>query len=287
MDASQRLLALALLVSTLAHGGLLAVKFADPDNFRWRSRDSALDVILVNAKHSSKPVKAEALAQANLDGGGEAAKGRAQSFLTDTHRVQDGDQLQQASQRMQALEAEQRKLLSSLKGESKIAAVEVRPQTKPDPVPPKPEVAGAADVDSRVLSREEAEINKRIADENARPKRGHVSPSTREVVEASYLKHWTDRVERTGNTHYPDPARGGTYSLVMTVSVREDGRVESIDIDRPSGSKAVDNAARRIVKLGEPYDRFSRELKARYGILELTMTWTFSRADALSVESRE
>ncbi len=224
MDASQRLLALALVFSTLAHGGLLAVKFADPDNFRWRSRDSDLDVILVNAKHFSKPVKADALAQANLDGGGDAAKGRAQSFLTDTHRVQDGDQLQEASQRIQEIEAEQRKLLSTLKGESKIAAAEVRPQAKPDPALPTPRLTGASDVNSRILAREEAALAKRIADENARPKRAHISPLTTESVQAAYLVAWTNRIERFGNSHYPDPARGGTFRLIMTVSLFPDGQ---------------------------------------------------------------
>jgi protein TonB len=289
MDASQRMLCAALVLSTVAHASLLAVKFAAPEEFRLRSRDSPLDVILVNAKHASKPVKAEALAQANLDGGGDAAKGRAQSFLVNSRRSQDGEQLEQAAmRRARELEAEQRKLLSALKGQSKIAAADVRPQVQPEPIPPTPStVVSDSLIAAREIARQEAEINKRIADENARPKRGHVSPSTREVVEAMYLKQWTDKVERIGNNNYPDQARGGTFRLVMTVSVWPDGRVEKIEIDHPSGSKAVDEAARRIVRLGEPYGRFSPALKAQYGILDLTMAWTFSRADALSVQSRE
>jgi protein TonB len=287
MDASQRLLCVALTLSTLAHGSLLAVQFALPEN-RMESRNSPLDVILVNAKHASKPVKAEALAQANLDGGGDAAKGRATSFLVNSRRVQNGDQLLETSQRMQELEAEQRKLLSSLKGQGKIAAAEVRPLSQLDPTPPTPRTTGLDTRENAVaILRQEAEINKRIADENARPKRGHVSPSTREAVEAMYLKQWTDKVERIGNSNYPDQARGASYRLVMTVSVWPDGRVEKIEIDHPSGSKAVDDAARRIVRMGAPYGHFSPALKAQYGVLDLTMAWNFSRTDALSVESQE
>jgi len=287
LDGSQRALSVALVLSVAAHASVLALHFSVPDEFRMHSREMQLDVILVNAKHASKPSKAEALAQHNLDGGGDAAKGRAQSFLTNSQIVQDGDELRRQSlMRVQALELEQRKLMSALKGQSNAAIAEVRPQ--PDPAPKVPEVTGTETViNSRNLARAEAEIKKRIADENARPKRGHVSPSTREVVQAKYMKDWTDKVERTGNRNYPDKARGGSFRLVMTVSVLANGRVEKIDIDHSSGSKAIDDAARKIVKQGEPYDRFSPELKAQYGVLELTMAWTFSRADALSVESQE
>ena len=60
--------------------------------------------------------------------------------------------------------------------------------------------------------------------------------------------------------------------------------IEKIEIDKSSGRRDVDNAAKAIVKLGEPYGRFSPQMQARYGVLDLTMTWTFSRADELSVE---
>ena len=132
--------------------------------------------------------------------------------------------------------------------------------------------------------RKEAEIAKRIEDENARPKRGYITPSTREVEYAMYFKQWADKVERIGNINYPEAARGRLYRLVMTVSVYADGRVEKIEIDRSSGTREIDNAARRIVRLGEPYGRFSAPMQARYGVLDLTMTWTFSRSDALLVE---
>jgi protein TonB len=288
MDTSQRVFAVALVFSTLAHAGLLGLKFAEPDEIRQRSRDNPLEVILVNAKHASKPVKAEALAQANLDGGGDAAQGRAQSFLVNSRRVQEGDELQQTTQRLREIEAEQRKLLSALNGQSKVAVVEVRPRVQPEPLPPTPELTGTDMViNSSTALTAEAEIKRRIAFENSRPKRGYVTPSTQEVAYALYYKNWADKIERIGNEHYPDKARGGTYQLTMTVSVLADGQVEKIDIERSSGLKEVDAAARRIVKLGAPYGQFSSQMRAEYGVLDLTMKWTFSRTDALSVESQK
>jgi len=288
MDASQRILSWALLISVVAHGAVLTVKFAESDAFRLKTRDAPLEVILVNAKHATRPVKAEALAQANLDGGGTADKGRAQSFLANQHRVQEGDQLELArTQKIRELEEQQKKLLSTLKGDSKIATAEVRPPDQKEPVPPKPELTGTdIAINARNLVTAEAEIAKRIALENARPKRGYITPSTREAVYAMYYKGWADKIEKIGNNNYPEKARGNTYQLTMTVSVLADGKVEKIEIERSSGSQVVDDAARRIVRMGEPYGRFSPAILAEYGVLDLTMKWTFSRTDALSVESQ-
>lgn len=285
MDASQRIFTTALVISTVAHAGVLALKFVPPAPPRMKTFEAPLDVILVNAKHATKPVKAEALAQANLDGGGDAAKGRAKSFLTRSRAVQDGEKLSDAAARQQ-LEDEQNKLLSKLKDSpTKVSAAEVKPEQQPEPKPAQPQVSGAELLASaQAILRREAEIFKRIEDENARPKRGYVTPSTREVEYAMYFKQWAEKVERVGSINYPESARGRVYRLVMTVSVLADGRVEKVEIERSSGTREVDAAARRIVKLAEPYGRFSPQMMARYGVLDLTMTWTFSRADALSVE---
>ena len=286
MDASQRILTTALVISTVAHAGVLTLKFVVPEAPRLKPLETPLDVILVNAKHATKPVKAEALAQANLDGGGEAAKGRAKSFLTRSRAAQDGDKLSEASARLQQLEAEQKKLMSQLKeSPTKVSAVDAKPEQQPEPRPLQPQATGLELMASaQAILRKEAEIAKRIEDENARPKRGYITPSTREVEYAMYFKQWADKVERIGNINYPEAARGRLYRLVMTVSVYADGRVEKIEIDRSSGTREIDNAARRIVRLGEPYGRFSAPMQARYGVLDLTMTWTFSRSDALLVE---
>ena len=100
LDTSQRILAAALVISTIAHAGVLAVRFTPPDLFRLRPVENKLDVILVNAKHAEKPAKAEALAQVNLDGGGEAQKGRAKSFLPTSQHVQEGDELRETAVRI-------------------------------------------------------------------------------------------------------------------------------------------------------------------------------------------
>ncbi len=57
----------AFAVSIGLHAAVLAVRFVDPEFLRVRSSDPPLEIILVNSRSESKPTKAEALAQANLD----------------------------------------------------------------------------------------------------------------------------------------------------------------------------------------------------------------------------
>ncbi|MBL8380936.1 MAG: TonB family protein [Burkholderiales bacterium] len=286
MDTSQRILAAALIFSTAAHAGLLILKFTPPEALRLRPVENKLDVILVNARHASKPAKPDALAQANLDGGGEAAQGRAKSFLPKTARAQDGEDLRELSARVRQLEEEQKKLLTSLAStNSRIAASDARPDPQPDPAPTATQPTGLDLLAStRQILRAEAEIARRIEDENARPKRGYLTPSTREVEYALYFRQWAEKVERHGNNNYPEAAKGRNYRLTMTVSLFADGNIEKIEIDRGSGTREVDAAAVRIVRAAGPYGRFSQEMRRRYGVLDLTMTWTFARSDALSVE---
>ncbi len=65
---------MALTVSIGLHMTVLAVRFVDPDFLRVRSTDPPLEIVLVNARSDARPTKAEALAQANLDGGGPARR---------------------------------------------------------------------------------------------------------------------------------------------------------------------------------------------------------------------
>ena len=76
-----RFLYIAIGISVVAHAAMLAVRFVAPTPAPVKPTDPGLEVILVNAKHNKAPLKAEALAQANLDGGGNVDKGRSKSCL--------------------------------------------------------------------------------------------------------------------------------------------------------------------------------------------------------------
>jgi len=56
-------LALALLLSLAVHAVLLTVRFVAPEQFNRVFKDTALEVILVNAQSQERPEHAQAIAQ--------------------------------------------------------------------------------------------------------------------------------------------------------------------------------------------------------------------------------
>jgi periplasmic protein TonB len=60
--------------------------------------------------------------------------------------------------------------------------------------------------------------------------------------------------------------------------------VDNIEVNRSSGQKILDDAARRIVQLAGPYAAFPSDIAKDTDILSITRTWTFTRGDQLSTE---
>jgi protein TonB len=277
---ADKVLVMALTVSIGLHMTVLAVRFVDPDFLRVRSTDPPLEIILVNAKSDTRPGKPEALAQANLDGGGANDAGRRTSPLPDSQIVRDGDALDTARRMVEQLEEEQRKLLAALKD-----SLQMRPQPNKEVVAEAP-VPGSQDEQSREqLARAQAEIAKQVSDYQKRPRKHHFMPSTSEYRYARYVEDWRARVEKIGNENYPNEARGKVYgSLRMTVAVRKDGSVVEAAVDKSSGSPVLDRAARRIVNMAAPFPPFPPDIARDTDVLEITRTWVFTN-DQLSTRS--
>ena len=70
MDRQSRVLSVSVGLSILLHALALSVHFRFPDALGLKANSQPLEVFIVNAKTKQKPSKREALAQANLDGGG-------------------------------------------------------------------------------------------------------------------------------------------------------------------------------------------------------------------------
>lgn len=274
-----KILMTAFAVSLGVHATVLAVRFVDPEFLRVRSTDPPLEIILVNARSEVRPPSPEALAQANLDGGGANDTGRRTSPLPNAFQMRDGDTLETARRTVQQLEEEQQKLLAQLQ-RAELAAAEPTKEAKPAAAD-----AGEAEQIKRQLARMQAEIAKQISDYQKRPRRHHFMPSTSEDRFARYVEDWRARVERIGNEHYPEEARGKIYgALRMTVAIRKDGTVAEATIEESSGAPVLDRAARRIVKLAAPYPPFPPEIARDTDILEITRTWIFTN-DQLATKS--
>ena len=108
-------LQIALTLSVLAHAALLTVRFVDPQRFDRVLQDTPLEVILVNARSEDRPEKAQAIAQANLAGGGNVDQGRATSPLPPSPQARIGEVLEEEERRIEAMKEQQSRLLAQLR----------------------------------------------------------------------------------------------------------------------------------------------------------------------------
>jgi protein TonB len=284
-------LAIAVAVSILVHGALLAVRFAAPDAFRFKPADPGLEVILVNAKHDKKPVKADALAQANLDGGGNAESGRAKSPLPDLRRSVDGDSLKASRRRVAELEEQQKKILAQTAKKTPLSVPRDMEKDKPADIPV-PNGTDATDT-AKELARMEAEINKSIEDYNKRPKKTQITPSTREVGYAMYYSALQKKIEKLGTLNFPQ--RDGTKlygELVVYIPVFHDGAIYEKEggprIEKSSGNPALDNAALNIVRRAAPFGRFPANMRSsgKDDVWEIITRFRFTRDDGVEAQLR-
>lgn len=275
----------------LVHGALLAVRFAAPDSFKFTPADPGLEVILVNAKHDRAPLKAEALGQANLDGGGNAETGRSKSPLPDMRRNEDGDGMKTMQRRIDELERQQR-MLTQMNKKSKVASAPSKEQPNPQVSQPRPDAADASENAKEILRRE-AEIDKRIEDENKRPKKTFISPSTREVGYAMYFSSVREKIEKVGTVNFPQKDGKKMYGeLTLSISIFQDGSIyvkdkdEGIAVERSSGNPALDDAARRIVRRAAPFGAFAKNMRSsdKDDVWIMTTRFKFTRENELEAE---
>lgn len=273
------------------HGALLAIRFAPPDAFQFKPMDAGLEVILVNAKHDRKPLKAEALAQANLDGGGNAEAGRSKSPLPDMRRSEDGENVKAIQRRIAELE-EQQRMLAQTSRKSTFSSPSMKEQIRPKEAQPKAQGTDASDSAQEILRRE-AEIAKRIEDENKRPKKTFISPSTREVGYAMYYDSVRQKIEKTGTLNFPQKDGKPLYGkLTMSIAIYQDGSIYAADrdggitIDSTSGNQALDEAAKRIVRRSAPFGAFAKNMRSgdKDDVWVLTTRFDFTREGALQTE---
>ncbi|PIV76085.1 MAG: energy transducer TonB [Rhodocyclales bacterium CG17_big_fil_post_rev_8_21_14_2_50_68_7] len=270
-----------MIASLVLHAVVLSIRFRLPDIALAKMRDPQLEVVLVNSKSATKPDIPQARAQANLDGGGNENR-RPKTPLPALRAPASGTEPVEARQRAQVEETPPPVL--SARSDSREALPE-RPRSAEQPEPAE-RVSGADLARSALaMARLEAEISRMTEEYGKRPRRKFVGARVTEAVEAQYVEDWRQKVERVGNLNYPESARGRLYgSLVMSVGIRADGSIDTLELHRSSGHPVLDQAAQRIVRLAAPYGVFPPALRRNVDILVITRTWTFTSADRLASE---
>ncbi|MSQ52748.1 MAG: TonB family protein [Betaproteobacteria bacterium] len=278
LDRQSRVLAFAITISVLLHAVLMTIRFQIPDGRRLASM-APMEVVIVNSKTKSPPTKAQVLAQANLDGGGNTDEARrALSPLPSLAVNHAGDDVREAQRRVQELESQQRQLLA----QSAPKPAPVPLAAAPLPIEPQREARGAELRDSSLamVRSLEAQVSRQIDEYNQRPKKTFVGTRATEFRFAQYVEDWRLKIERIGNLNYPDAARGRVYgSLRLSVSINADGSLNRLDVERSSGQAVLDQAAEKIVKMGAPYARFPDNIRRDTDILVITRTWHFAQGD--------
>ena len=276
--ASLSTLQLALGVSVLLHAAVLSVRFIDPEGFHRVFQDTPLEVILVNARSNDRPDadKAQAIAQFALAGGGEAAQGRATSPLPYSALSAIGNDFEEAQRKMDAMQEQQTQLLAQLR--QQIAAL-----PPPDPQAARPNAGQSAQDDRRrQLVKLLAEIEKRINEENAKPKKRYISPATREAVYAVYYDAMRRKVEDKGTRNFPEQNGTNLYGdLTMIVTVNHDGRVLSTEIVQGSGSRVLDTRAEAIAHASGPFGEFGPEMRKKADQIAVVSRFKFKRDQTL------
>lgn len=290
-----RTLTIAVVLSILVHGTLLAVRFAAPNAFHLKPADPGLEVILVNSKHDKKPLNAEALAQANLDGGGNAEAGRAKSPLPDMHRSEDGASLKESRRRIEELEQQQQRMLEQLKQKTSFTT-SVRPDANtPRDLNARPN-GTEADESEKAFSREVAEIAKNVEDYNKRPKKTFISPSTREENYAMYFDNVRQRIEKYGTLHFPQKDGKRIYGeLTLSISVFQNGTIytgdrdQGVTVERSSGNSTLDEMAKGIVRKSAPFGAFPKKMRStdKDDVWVMTTRFKFTREDGLEAVLQE
>ena len=270
-DASTHFLRWAIVLSILCHAALLGWQrqVVTP----VRPPVSELEVVMMNAGTDSAPVKAQVLAQVNVDGGGQATSGVASSSLPYLGEAPEAVILERLIKQRLQLEAEQQQLLSQLKSAQIVSESRPAEQFLKDSQQPGQDERDQQQV---LMNNSLTALAEQVQQYNQRPRKLFEAPSAQVAQYADYVNQWRQRVEQIGTQQYPTGTEGKAYGSVQaSLTIRSDGVLTDISIDRPSDKALLNQAVRRIAQLASPFAPFPREMAKQVDQIVLTRTWHF------------
>ena len=268
----------ALGLSVLLHAALLTVRFVDPEGFRRLFQETTLDVVLVNAESDQKPDKAQAIAQSSLAGGGEAADKRiASTPLAPSPREAPGDApVTENQRRIDAMLEQQEQLLAQVR--QQLASL---PQLDPRKLSADPE-ARAQEERRQLLARQLAALEKRVEEENSRPRKRYLSPATLGTTYAVYYDSMRRKIEAEGTANFPQMAGRKLYGeLIMALLINHDGRILDARVVRGSGNRALDKLAELIAARSAPFGNFTAAMRKDTDQFDVTARFKFTHEQTL------
>ena len=260
---------------------VLGIVFVPED--KANPRYEYMEIMLV--RQSSEPAEdADALAQANLRGGGDIPQNAVPASPLPPLPEQDQTEIAAPAATQPPEEPPEPELSDATPAQDAVAplvaeAEEATAATEKSRDRPEADRPSASELvtNSLKMATLSTEVERKLETRASRPKRTFVSASTREYKYAAYMEAWRAKVERVGNLNYPEEARRRNISgqLVLDVALNPDGKINQITIRRSSGHKVLDDAAIRIVELAAPYAPFPEAIRAETDVLHITRTWQF------------
>ncbi|MDC9729693.1 MAG: TonB family protein [Methyloprofundus sp.] len=248
---------------------ILAITFQAPDT---NKAGRSLEITLVTNAAKKAPKKAEFLAQNNQIGAGEQKVKPKPAMLK---VASSGKQQNKPAQKKAAQQklASQKQVLTQKKSNIKVSASK-KEDKKREKVIPKLSMAS--------LQEQVAQLGATIRYQQPSSEKNRIkfvnSVSAHKYLASQYISDWQRKIESMGNLNYPNIAKraGFTQSLIMDVGIKPDGTIYSLRIRKSSGYPALDKAAKRIVRLSEPFPALPKDLLQELDILVITRVWKFT-----------
>lgn len=237
----------------------------------------SIDITLVNMPAQKAPEAAQFLAQENQLSAGEQSVKQEPSPPPPQQLPSQADNQPKPAKKSEPEQSEPKaakKLITQKKAEKKILTA-----SRPDSgkhVEKRPQLS------AETLQQQIAQLGTEIRHSQQGAEQAKIkfvdSVSTHKYVAAQYMKDWEDKVERTGNLNYPEVAAKKNFSgtLTMDVGIKADGSIYSIRISQSSGNPALDEAAKRIVRMSAPFAPLPADLQKELDVLVITRVWKFS-----------
>jgi len=265
-------LLIALFIAAVIHAFiLLGINFTIPLPAKINKQ---IEITLASSPAKKAPKKAKYLAQDNQIGAGEKTeKPTPPKQKLPSQGSSNKKKPAPRKKQTQSKPKVKQKLITQKKAEEKISTTKKQ-------APPSKKKRPKLSTDA--LQKQIAQLGAQIRHSKQSSEHTKIkfvnSVSTHKYVAAQYMKDWENKVERTGNLNYPDVAKkkGFSGTLTMDVGIKADGSIYSIRITKSSGNKALDDAAKRIVRLSAPFAALPKELLKELDVLVIPRVWKFS-----------
>ncbi len=266
--------------SLLLHAGIFAMNFTPPVPPK-APKSPVFDVTMVTPQAVDAPKNADFFANSNQVGSGSLdKKSQLKSpFAAEEENQKNGDELFTSEKTVKQVTPKPNPQILTTKGKTS-KQVEKRPEEQPQ------EEEMTTIVDN---SEQTEEIRKLMAEMSQQEERFAKRPrihfidslSAKSSVEAEYILSWSKKLERIGNINFPKKALELSLSgtLILNATMDRNGNVVEIEISTSSGSKILDDAALKIVKLASPYKPLPAEIREKYDRLNITRTIVFHKGD--------